>query len=137
MRSRVTHKSRGFSSLRAAISGAERPTVLRTFSDTPREEGEAGVGVSWVSGRFAAQLSVTAIVDPDDDRKVRPDGSYIGVTLGNFMVSAGWMYRWWGPGGKASSLSRRTRDAFRASRWSATTLTHSEPAGCGGLGRGA
>ena len=37
------------------------------------------------------------IEDPADDDDVRPDGSYVGVALGNWMLTAGWQDRFWGP----------------------------------------
>jgi hypothetical protein len=43
-------------------------------------------------------LQATVVSSPDDRKKVRPDGSYFGLNVGNFMVSAGYMERWWGPG---------------------------------------
>jgi hypothetical protein len=35
---------------------------------------------------------------PTMARPWRADGSYLGVNFGNFMLSAGLMERWWGPG---------------------------------------
>jgi hypothetical protein len=35
---------------------------------------------------------------------VRPDGSYVGMTLGNWMLSAGYLDRWWGPGWEGSNV---------------------------------
>ena len=44
------------------------------------------------------------VADPDDDRELRPDGSYLGMSLGNWMVSAGYLDRWWGPGWQGSLI---------------------------------
>jgi len=83
---------------------AEEPTPLRTFADEPREEGELGLGASWTGERFGVRLQALGVVDPDDDREIRLDGSYAGVNIGNFMVSAGAMERWWGPGWEGSLI---------------------------------
>jgi hypothetical protein len=95
---------RGFDGVGYEIAGAERPTLLRDFSDTPREQGTVAAGGSWLGERFAAGLRVTAVADPVDGRTVRLDGSYLGVTLGNVKVSAGTLERWWGPGWDGSLI---------------------------------
>jgi hypothetical protein len=94
----------GFSGLGAKVSAAHRPEGLRGFEDSPREEAEASVRASWLTNRFAMNLQGTYAVDPDDDREWRPDGTYVGVNVANFMVSAGWMERWWGPGWDGSLI---------------------------------
>jgi hypothetical protein len=94
----------GFSGLGYRVAGAERPTALRTYGDSPREEGELAVGASWLGDRLAANVRVTGAADPADDRSARVDGSYIGVNLANFMISVGWMERWWGPGWDGSLI---------------------------------
>ncbi len=69
------------------------------------------------------------VADPDDDQQFRADGSYLGVNVGNFMISAGFMERWWGPGWDGSlilstnarpipslTLERNYTDPFK-SKW--------------------
>jgi hypothetical protein len=85
-------------------SAAAEPRVIRTFEDTPREEAEAGVAFSWTSNRFTVNLSAAYANDPVDGEEFRPDDSYVGMVLGNWMVTAGWQQRWWGPGNDASSI---------------------------------
>jgi hypothetical protein len=85
-------------------SAAVEPRVIRTFEDTPREEAEAGVALSWTGHRFTARLSAAYANDPVDGEEFRPDDTYIGMALGNWMVTAGWQQRWWGPGNDASSI---------------------------------
>jgi len=80
------------------LAGSVDPTELRTFAYTPRDEGEATVSADWLGQRFAWKLSGTVVADPDDDKEFRPDGSYVGMSLGNWMLSAGYLERWWGPG---------------------------------------
>ena len=85
-------------------SAAAEPRVIRTFEDTPREQAEAGVAFSWTNSRFTANLSAAYADDPVDGEEFRPDDTYVGVALGNWMVTAGWQERWWGPGNDASSI---------------------------------
>ncbi len=128
-RAAATSGSSGFE-LRAAAAGA--PTELRTFSDTPRDETELGAAISWLGERFAARLEVAAVADAADGQDLRLDGSYVGVNVGNFMISAGAMTRWWGPGWDGSlilgsnarpipslTIERNYSDAFRTPwlRW--------------------
>ena len=94
----------GPAGLEVRIAGVAEPTELRTFSDTPRDSGEASAAMSWLGERFAARLEVTAAADPTDNAAVRLDNSYVGVSLGNFMISAGLMQRWWGPGWEGSLI---------------------------------
>ncbi len=115
--------------LHARTSASAEPTALRTFSTTPRTEGEVEAGWDWTGERFAARLQATMVADPDDGQRLRPDGSYIGVNAWNFMISAGYMERWWGPGWEgalllsssarpipALAIERNYSDAFKP-RW--------------------
>ncbi|MBV6422325.1 MAG: hypothetical protein NAOJABEB_00103 [Steroidobacteraceae bacterium] len=94
----------GPSGLDYRVSGARDPDPLRTFSDTPREEGELELRAGWMGDRLAANLQVTGVTDASDDQSARFDGSYVGLNVGNFMISAGWMERWWGPGWEGSLI---------------------------------
>jgi hypothetical protein len=99
VRQRLAREQRtGEVSLSFGLSGSVDPSELRTFAYTPREEGEATVSADWLGRRFAWKLSGTVVADPDDDEEFRPDGSYLGMSLGNWMLSAGYLERWWGPG---------------------------------------
>lgn len=98
------HASSGFSGLGYRVSGAYEPNELRDFADTPREEGELGLRASWLGDRFALNLQGSYVADPDDGKEWRADGSYLGVNFGNFMLSAGFMERWWGPGWDSSLI---------------------------------
>ncbi len=119
----------GFDGFGVRASGAQDPDPLRTFSDTPREEGELELQAEWMGDRFAANLQITGVTDASDDQTARFDGSYVGVNVGNFMISAGWMERWWGPGWEGSLIlgsaarpipsvrvERNYTDAFKT-RW--------------------
>ena len=88
----------------AWASVAAEPRVIRTFEDTPREDAEAGLALSWAGKRFAVNLSAEYAYDPVDGEEFRPDDTYLGMALGNWRVTAGWQQRWWGPGNDASSI---------------------------------
>jgi hypothetical protein len=85
-------------------SGASQPARLRRFADSPRDEAELAVRASWLSDHFAMNLQAAVVADPVDGKEFRADGSYLGVNVGNFMISAGLMERWWGPGWDGSLL---------------------------------
>ena len=86
------------------MSATETPVLLRDFAATPREEGEASAGIQWLGDRVAGALKVTVVSSPEDGKRYRLDGSYVGFTVGNFMVSYGAMDRWWGPGWDGSLI---------------------------------
>jgi hypothetical protein len=129
----------GLSGMEVRGSGAERPATFRTFQDVPRGEGELQVSASWLMSRVATNVSVTAASDPADDQSLRFDGSYLGILMGNWILSGGWIDRWWGPGWEGSlilasnarpmpaiTFERRFSDPFRwrllqwAGPWRAT-----------------
>ena len=91
---------------------ADNPRKIRSFENTPRTQGEAYVRLNWLGERFAVNLQASAVANPQDDDEFRPDGTYLGIALGNWMISAGWQERWWGPGNAGSLiLSNNARPA--------------------------
>jgi len=102
---RAEYESRaGDVNVRASGSVAVDPAPLRTFEYTPREEGEVTLGADWMGERLAWKLAATVVANPDDDPALWPDGSYVAMSLGNWMVSAGYVDRWWGPGWQGSLI---------------------------------
>ena len=100
----------GYSGAGYRASGAYEPSALRGFAESPRDEGEISVRASVLGNHVAINLQGTYVADADDGKSFRPDGSYLGVNVGNFMVSAGYMERWWGPGWDGSlALSTNAR----------------------------
>ena len=89
---------------RFGLSASENPRIIRSFENTPRADGEALVGLSWLGERFVVNLAATYAANPFDGDEYRPDGTYAGVVLGNWMVTAGWQERWWGPGRDGSLI---------------------------------
>src|SRR6187399_1276175 len=121
--------SHGFAGLGIRARGNTQPTSLRSFDDSSREEGELTMRASWLTDHLAVNLQGSVVADPDDNKQFRADGSYLGVNVGNFMISAGFMERWWGPGWDGSlilstnarpipslTLERNYTDPFK-SKW--------------------
>jgi hypothetical protein len=121
--------SDGFAGFGIRARGTNQATSLRGFEDTPREEGELALRASWLTNHMAFNLQGSVVADPEDGKELRADGSYIGVNVGNFMISAGFMERWWGPGWDGSlilstnarpipslTLERNYTDPFKT-RW--------------------
>lgn len=86
------------------LAGSASPIALRRFSDTPREEGELEGAIQYTGEIFAIRLQASIVADPDDDKDIRPDGSYAGAVMGNWVLTAGWLDRWWGPGWEGSLI---------------------------------
>jgi hypothetical protein len=80
------------------VAAAHEPSLLRGFEDMPREDGSIRAGVDWIGDRFAMRLQLQRVWSPPDGKSVRLDGSYLGMAVGNLMISAGYMEKWWGPG---------------------------------------
>ena len=76
---------------------ADTPRFIRTFESTPIDEIQLGAKVSWVGERFTFNLQGTLVDDSFDGDEFRPDGTFVGVALGNWMLTAGWQERFWGP----------------------------------------
>jgi hypothetical protein len=87
------------------LSGAAKPTRLRTFSDTPREKGEAGLQAGWTAGDFAGgAIRIAYDLSPADGLHYRFDGTYAAWRWGNWWLTAGVQDRWWGPGWDSSLI---------------------------------
>jgi hypothetical protein len=119
----------GFAGGGVKLSAAHEPARLRGFAESPREEGELHLRAGWLTDHVAVNLQGALVADPQDGKTLRADGSYLGVNIGNFMISAGYMERWWGPGWDGSlilstnarpipslTLERNYTDPFRT-RW--------------------
>lgn len=86
------------------LQHATREPFFRSFADAPRSEGEATVSVDVHYGNMAFGLTPTYAHNPIDGDEVRLDGSYLAGKLGNWVVGAGAIDRWWGPGWHSSTI---------------------------------
>ena len=87
----------------AWVAGGE-PGLLRDFNSFARERGELGAHADLDSGRFSVSLKVSGAADPADDEALRADGSHATVQLGNWLVSAHTLERFWGPSHESSLI---------------------------------
>lgn len=83
---------------------ADDATLMRAFEDTPRSDGEVGAALSRIGDRIAFRLHAVRAWHATDGDTVRLDGSYVGLAVGNWMLSAGYPERWWGPGWDGSLI---------------------------------
>ena len=84
------------------IGGSNEPFVMRTFSATPREQGELEAAVSYTGDRLSFNVNLTRAWDSQDDW--RADGSYVAFAIRRWAVVAGSPERWWGPGVQGSLI---------------------------------
>lgn len=84
---------------------AENPIQIRDFAGTPRADQEFGVRAEWTGLRFSVGVNAQlANDDANDDHELRWDNSYVAAAIGNWMVGASTLDRWWGPGWSGSLI---------------------------------
>jgi len=102
----------GSAGIEGWLAASSEPRVIRNFENTPREKGEIGARMAWMGQRFAAKIETRTISNPSDQDSFRLDGSYVGMAVGNWMLSLGYPEQWWGPGWDGSLiLSTNARPA--------------------------
>jgi hypothetical protein len=74
------------------------------FSSKRREQYESDVELSITTESTALNLKVGYAHDPDDDKSLRLDGSYLSRIAGNWAFGVGAIDRWWGPGWDSSLI---------------------------------
>lgn len=117
---RLARARHGGLNTRVSMRVGEDTPFIRSFGDTPRGELEVGIGATWTGERFAGELHLTHVADdPRDDDEWRLDGSWLGVRLGDWMLAAGAIQRYWGPawqGGLLISNNARPRPGITLRR---------------------
>jgi hypothetical protein len=89
--------------LGASVSAGEGG-LFRDFDSLAREDFEAGASAGYASPRFSASLDISLVNDPPDGQQVRPDGSHLTWRLGNWLLSANTLDRFWGPSHESSLI---------------------------------
>jgi hypothetical protein len=81
------------------------PGLFRDFDTVGRENAELRGRAAYSAGE-RAEISLTAafVSNPDDGDEFRLDGSHASVQLGNWLLSANSLDRWWGPGHEGSLI---------------------------------
>lgn len=111
------------SSVRLGLAAS--PERIRDFSGGPRGELEAELANEYTGERVAIRAQAQLVQrDRFDNRRLRPDGTAAGVVAGNWMATAGWQARHWGPGWSGSLV---LGDATRPVPGVAVQRLHSEP----------
>ena len=88
--------------LRTSLSNTRQ--VLRSFGDESRGKGELAARRYAMSKNFAWNIEIARVYHPVDGDKNRFDGSYLAGIYGNWLLSAGAIERWWGPGWNSSNI---------------------------------
>jgi hypothetical protein len=101
-RLRVSPRSRGYGLDVAATGG--RGGLLRDFDAFGREDAEVSARAVYSGDRFSAALRVSGVPDPADGQELRADGSHATLALGNWLVSANTLDRFWGPSHESSLI---------------------------------
>jgi len=86
------------------FAATTEPTFVRGFQAGPRENGEASVNLQWQGESLAFGVKPAGAANPEDDESFRLDGSYLAGTAGNWVLGAGAIDRWWGPGWQSSLI---------------------------------
>jgi hypothetical protein len=74
-----------------------RPARLRSFDSIGREEAEIGASAERAGDRFSFTARASWVNQPQDGQQIRLDRSAATVRLGNWLVSANTLDRFWGP----------------------------------------
>ena len=83
---------------------AGEPALLRDFDTVAREEGELSLAAGASNDTVALVARLTAATSPADNQVLRGDGSELTFHLGNWLVGANTLDRWWGPGQESSLI---------------------------------
>ncbi|PPK51386.1 capsule assembly protein Wzi [Marinobacter persicus] len=74
------------------------------FEQTGTGKAETSVNLQWQGSFWGLGLNPTYTHEPDDDKELRLDGSYLAVNPCNWVLGAGAIDRWWGPGWQSSLI---------------------------------
>lgn len=87
-----------------SLSLATNHKSLRVYENTPRGDAELQLQAEGIGKNWAYRARFTHVVDPEDDKGDRIDGSYAALSVGNWAIGAGAQTRWWGPGWESSLI---------------------------------
>jgi Capsule assembly protein Wzi len=99
--------------LRKAMSGthveqtvhlSNHVSAISDFSTDSRDKVQSTFAIGKTGVAIAYKLKASYVYDPADGQKYRGDGSYINYLTSNWVVGAGMVDRWWGPGWESSLI---------------------------------
>lgn len=108
---------------RIKATAATDPARFQHFGSDYREKGELRASNEYVGSRFSYKVAVTGALDPQDDKSLRLDDSYVAAVLGNWVITAGTVSQWWGPGND-TGLMRTTNARPMPSLWISRNDAH-------------
>ncbi|MCF1428803.1 MAG: capsule assembly Wzi family protein [Shewanella sp.] len=95
--------SRGPASIK--VAAASDPARFQSFGADYREQGELKASYDYLDERFAFKVSGSVNYMSDEQKALYPhqdefrlDDSYVAMVLGNWVMTAGTLSQWWGPG---------------------------------------
>lgn len=80
---------------------------LRGFQERPRENGEGLLSLEANGDRIAGRVALTGVAfdaSQQDSEDLQIDGSHLTGYWGNWLISAGALDQWWGPGHRSSLI---------------------------------
>lgn len=95
-----------------AISGSTENEFITGYASVESQEGMLAASAEYDGSWWAAGINAQLVANPSDDDAARLDGSYLALFPGNWVLGAGAVERWWGPGWQNSLiLSNNARPA--------------------------
>lgn len=88
----------------AKISLASDPKRLSHFGNTYRQKAQLSLNSEHLGSFWAARLSTQIRNDAEDDKDLTFDDSYLAVIYKNWIIRAGAISQWWGPGWNSSLI---------------------------------
>jgi len=86
------------------LEAAPGRPAMSWFGDATRGKEQAAASWSGYNGNLAFRFNAAAVYGSRDHQRVRFDGSYVGVELGNWILSAGQVDQYWGPAWSGSLI---------------------------------
>ncbi len=78
--------------------------LLRDFDTLGRDDAELRGRAKYSGSRVEVSVNLTGAANPADGDELRADGSHASMQLGNWLLSANTLDRWWGPAHESSLI---------------------------------
>lgn len=87
-----------------SLYGSSEIPGVRGFDQNPLAKAGTAINLQWQGEVWALGLKPSYAHESDDDEELRLDGSYLAAAAGNWVLGAGAIDRWWGPGWQSSLI---------------------------------